>query len=128
LRLAQEGLSDEEVAWKLTDRIVGWARMAVKCSRHMVAARLTIGGRERVIDTRDVVRVLETSHPPVYYVPREDVADGVLDTTYGISSFGEDEAGELARPDGRVLPAARRPGSGDDAAAWLSVHAGRGLR
>ena len=27
-----------------------WARIAVKCSRHMVAARLTIGGRARVID------------------------------------------------------------------------------
>jgi uncharacterized protein (DUF427 family) len=31
-----------------------------------------------VADTTRAVRVCETSHPPVYYVPREDVADGVL--------------------------------------------------
>jgi uncharacterized protein (DUF427 family) len=33
---------------------------------------------EIVADTRRSVRVLETSHPPVYYVPREDVAPLVL--------------------------------------------------
>jgi uncharacterized protein (DUF427 family) len=27
-----------------------------------------------VVDTREAVRVLETSHPPVYYVPRDAVA------------------------------------------------------
>jgi replicative DNA helicase len=32
-----------------------------------------------IADTRRAVRVCETSHPPVYYVPREDIADGVLD-------------------------------------------------
>lgn len=31
-----------------------------------------------VADTRRAVRVCETSHPPVYYVPREDVAEDVL--------------------------------------------------
>ena len=31
-----------------------------------------------VADTRRAIRVCETSHPPVYYVPREDVVDGVL--------------------------------------------------
>ena len=35
-----------------------------------VDARVTIDlGGERIVDTRDVVRVLETSHPPVYYLP-----------------------------------------------------------
>ena len=35
-----------------------------------VDVRVTIDlGGERVVDTRDVVRVLETSHPPVYYLP-----------------------------------------------------------
>jgi uncharacterized protein (DUF427 family) len=29
------------------------------------------------------IRVCETSHPPVYYVPREDVADGVLEPAGG---------------------------------------------
>ncbi len=31
-----------------------------------------------IVDTVRSVRVLETSHPPVYYVPREDVAGDVL--------------------------------------------------
>ncbi|MCU1406591.1 MAG: hypothetical protein JWQ43_2894 [Glaciihabitans sp.] len=31
-----------------------------------------------IVDTTDVVRVLETSHPPVYYLPRAAFADGVL--------------------------------------------------
>ena len=31
------------------------------------------------------VRVCETSHPPVYYVPREDVTDGVLERAQGSS-------------------------------------------
>ena len=30
-------------------------------------------------DTHRAVRVCETSHPPVYYVPRDDVAPGVLE-------------------------------------------------
>lgn len=31
-----------------------------------------------ITDTRRSYRVLETSHPPTYYVPLADVADGVL--------------------------------------------------
>jgi uncharacterized protein (DUF427 family) len=31
-----------------------------------------------IADTRRSYRVLETSHPPTYYVPLADVADGVL--------------------------------------------------
>jgi uncharacterized protein (DUF427 family) len=41
-----------------------------------------LGGRV-VADTVRAVRVCETSHPPVYYVPREDVADGVLERASG---------------------------------------------
>ncbi|MGY1808240.1 DUF427 domain-containing protein [Blastococcus sp. SYSU D00669] len=41
-----------------------------------------LGGRV-VADTTRAVRVCETSHPPVYYVPREDVADGVLERAAG---------------------------------------------
>ena len=33
-----------------------------------VRVAVVLGG-ERIVDTRDVVRVLETSHPPVYYLP-----------------------------------------------------------
>jgi uncharacterized protein (DUF427 family) len=42
--------------------------------RHVVVA---VGGQV-IADSRRAVRVCETSHPPVYYVPRDDVADGVL--------------------------------------------------
>jgi uncharacterized protein (DUF427 family) len=48
-------------------------------SRHVV---VELGGRV-VADTVRAVRVCETSHPPVYYVPREDVADGVLEHAGG---------------------------------------------
>src|SRR5688572_20349950 len=34
-----------------------------------------------IVDSRRAKRVLETSHPPVYYVPPEDVAPGVLRET-----------------------------------------------
>jgi len=51
--------------------------------------RVTVDfGGARVVDTVRAVRVLETSHPPVYYVPREDVADGALRPAAG-SSFCE---------------------------------------
>jgi uncharacterized protein (DUF427 family) len=35
-------------------------------------------GGEVVVDTDDVVRVLETSHPSVYYLPIAAFADGAL--------------------------------------------------
>ncbi|GAB3126623.1 DUF427 domain-containing protein [Glaciibacter psychrotolerans] len=38
---------------------------------------------QRVVDTGDVVRVLETSHPPVYYLPRSAFAPGVLQPAPG---------------------------------------------
>ena len=54
-----------------------------------VNARVTIELDGRVIaDTADAVRVLETSHPPVYYLPRSDFAAGVLQPAEG-SSFCE---------------------------------------
>ena len=31
-----------------------------------------------VADTRAAIRTLETSHPPSYYIPRADIADGLL--------------------------------------------------
>jgi uncharacterized protein (DUF427 family) len=41
-----------------------------------------------VVDSGRCWRVLETSHPPVYYVPRGDVAPGMLKPAIG-SSFCE---------------------------------------
>jgi uncharacterized protein (DUF427 family) len=48
--------------------------------------RITIelGGRV-IADTTDAVRVLETSHPPVYYLPRGAFADGILQPAHGQS-------------------------------------------
>ena len=39
--------------------------------------RVLIGG-QLVADSRRSLRVLETSHPPTYYVPREDVRSDLL--------------------------------------------------
>ncbi len=45
-------------------------------------------GGEVILDTTHAVRVLETSHPPVYYLPRSDFADGSLIPASG-STFCE---------------------------------------
>jgi uncharacterized protein (DUF427 family) len=49
--------------------------------RHVV---VELGGRVLAYTTR-AVRVCETSHPPVFYVPREDVTGGVLERASGTS-------------------------------------------
>ncbi|WP_448624821.1 DUF427 domain-containing protein [Geodermatophilus sp. URMC 64] len=54
---------------------------AVVTPRHVV---VELGGRV-VADTTRAVRVCETSHPPVYYVPRADVVEGVLQRAEGTS-------------------------------------------
>ena len=38
-------------------------------------------GRQVIAESARARRVLETSHPPVYYLPLEDVATGVLSPT-----------------------------------------------
>jgi uncharacterized protein (DUF427 family) len=51
-----------------------------------VAERVTIRlGGELIADTRSAVRVLETSHPPVYYVPISDFVQGALTDSPGAS-------------------------------------------
>jgi len=50
--------------------------------------RVVLGGRT-IVDTRRAVRVLEASHPPVYYVPPEDVAPGALVPSAGRETFCE---------------------------------------
>jgi uncharacterized protein (DUF427 family) len=49
---------------------------------------VTLGGVV-IASTRASHRVLETSHPPVYYVPREDILDGVLEIVPGGGSLCE---------------------------------------
>jgi uncharacterized protein (DUF427 family) len=46
--------------------------------------RIRLGGR-LIADTTDAVRVLETSHPPVYYLPLSAFAAGVLTPAAGAS-------------------------------------------
>lgn len=49
--------------------------------------RVVFGG-ETIVDTTNAVRVLETSHPPTYYVPLDDIRPGAVVRT-GHSSFCE---------------------------------------
>jgi len=72
--------------------------------------RVTIVHRGVIVaDSDRCWRVLETSHPPVYYVPRADVAPGVLSPASG-SSFcefkGTASYWDLAAGDVRVRAAA----------------------
>lgn len=46
--------------------------------------RVEFGG-EIIADTSRAFRVLETSHPPVYYINRDDILDGVLQIARGTS-------------------------------------------
>lgn len=51
-----------------------------------VPERVTIRlGGTLIADTRDAVRVLETSHPPVYYLPIADFVPGALADGAGAS-------------------------------------------
>ena len=45
-----------------------------RCTRRV---RITLGGIT-IVDTTRALRVLETSHPPTIYIPREDLDDGIL--------------------------------------------------
>ena len=72
-------------------------------SRHVV---VELGGRA-LADTLRAVRVCETSHPPVFYVPVEDIAPGVLQRAAG-SSWCEWKGAATywdAVVDGRRVPA-----------------------
>jgi len=42
-------------------------------------------GGEKIADSRQTWRVLETSHPPVYYIPASDIGQGVLRHADGTS-------------------------------------------
>jgi uncharacterized protein (DUF427 family) len=51
-----------------------------------VVSRVTVvHGGQVVADSVRCWRVLETSHPPVYYVPRDDISDAVLEVGAGRS-------------------------------------------
>ena len=66
-------------------------------------------GGGRVADTRRALRVLETSHPPTYYLPRDDFVPGVLRPATGSSYCewkGEAAYLDVVGLDGTVAPAA----------------------
>lgn len=44
--------------------------------------RIAFNGRT-IADSTDAWRVCETASPPTYYIPRQDIADGVLDEAPG---------------------------------------------
>ena len=62
-----------------------------RIERADVRATIELGGH-LIVDTDDVVRVLETSHPPQYYLPIAAFAEGALVPTEG-SSFCEFKGG-----------------------------------
>ena len=85
-----------------------------------VDVRVTIDlGGARIVDTRDVVRVLETSHPPVYYLPIAAFRPDALVAAHG-SSFCEFKGGA------RYL-AVRGGGVEVDRAAWNYPTPSRGF-
>lgn len=45
-----------------------------------------IFNQEIILDTHRAWRILETSHPPTYYLPKEDFRSGVLQGVQGISN------------------------------------------
>lgn len=56
----------------------------------MTGRRIVVELAGRVVaDTVRAVRVCETSHPPVYYVPREDIVPGALERAGGGGSWCE---------------------------------------
>ena len=66
-----------------------------------------VAGGVLVADTTHALRVLETSHPPVYYVPLADVRSDLLRPSPGSSACewkGRASYWSLELPDGRVLP------------------------
>jgi uncharacterized protein (DUF427 family) len=64
---------------------------------------------ETVADTRRSLRVLETSHPPVYYVPEHAIAPGLLRPVSGrtwCEFKGSASYFDVACPSGRMVPRA----------------------
>jgi uncharacterized protein (DUF427 family) len=58
-----------------------------RCEKVSKRVVVTFGGHV-IVDTTDAIRVLETSHPPAYYLPISAFSAGVLVPTEG-SSFCE---------------------------------------
>jgi uncharacterized protein (DUF427 family) len=70
----------------VVDSVPDRARPRVEPSERRI--RVVFGG-ETIVDSRRAWRVLEGAHPPVYYVPLEDVADGALVSSAGRQTYCE---------------------------------------
>ena len=89
-------------------------------------------GGERIADSRRALRVLETSHPPAFYIPEEDIVSGRLEPS-GRGSFCEFKGRALyfeVRAGGRVAQDAAwsypDPAAGfETIAGHLSFYPGR---
>jgi uncharacterized protein (DUF427 family) len=77
----------------------------VASSRHVVVR----AGAQVIADSRAARRVLETSHPPTWYVPRRDVLPRSLTRSDARSTFCEWKGAatywDVVVADGSVLPA-----------------------
>ena len=79
--------------------------------------RVVFGG-VAIADTDSALRVLETSHPPVYYVPRDALPVGTLVPTgrssfcefKGLASYFTVQAGDRSEPDAAWAYADPSPG------------------
>jgi uncharacterized protein (DUF427 family) len=80
-----------------------------RVERSTKLVRVMLGGGP-IAESSRAHRVLETSHPPVYYVPREDVFDCVLEPSSGRGTFCEFKGAagylDVTGPDGTRVPRA----------------------
>lgn len=88
-----------------------------RCERTHRHIRIVFGGVV-IADTRRAVRVLETSHPPVYYIPPADIAMEHLESTprrtfcewKGKAHYYTVKAGGKTAPDAAYAYPAPEPG------------------
>lgn len=77
MRLEPDPIADgQESVWSFPRPAIAQPTMA-----HIVIAHR---GR-RIVDSRRAIRTLETSHPPSYYIPPEDIEPGILRRAEGRS-------------------------------------------
>jgi uncharacterized protein (DUF427 family) len=90
------------------------------------SARVTVRhAGHLVVDSDKCLRVLETSHPPVYYVPRDEVAPGALRAAAGrsfceykgVAGYWDLVAGDAVVPSAGWSYAKPSPGYADLAGA-----------
>jgi uncharacterized protein (DUF427 family) len=94
----------EHLERPLTESVWDYPRppAVVGSTEHVV---VELGGAV-IADSRRTVRVLETSHPPVYYIPREDIAPGLFSPTPGTTYCefkGTASYFDLVCPNGHVV-------------------------